>query len=155
MHTIIETPLGEMYLTSSNGERLSGAYFAAQKHFPRELGELKNTPIFNEARAQIDAWFKRRTRSFMLDLQPEGSAFQAQVWQQIASIPYAQSRRYGELAASLGRPQAARAVGAATGRNPLSIIVPCHRVLGANGALTGYAGGIERKSALLHWEQSG
>jgi methylated-DNA-[protein]-cysteine S-methyltransferase len=102
-----------------------------------------------EAREQLAAYFAGELRTFSLPLAPRGSPFQKQVWQALAHIPFGETRLYGQLAASLGHPGAARAVGAANRTNPIRIIVPCHRVIGADGTLTGYAGGIERKRFLL------
>lgn len=154
MHTTFETPLGPMVLTSSDGNTLSGAYFVAQKHFPSDIGDVANCPIFRLSAAQLAAYFAGELTQFSLPLAPQGTPFQHAVWQQIAAIGFGRARSYGELAKSLGRPESARAVGAATGRNPLSIIVPCHRVMGASGALTGYAGGLDRKRALLALESN-
>lgn len=102
--------------------------------------------------AQFEAYFAGRLQRFTLPLAPRGTAFQQAVWQALCDIPYGETRSYGELATTLGKPSASRAVGAANGRNPLSIIIPCHRVIGQNGSLTGYAGGLEIKKALLQLE---
>lgn len=154
MHQFFMTPLGRMVLTSNDGSTLSGAYFEAQKHFPNVLGESADCPVFAPACAQLLAYFSGTLTQFTLPLAPNGTRFQRTVWQQIATIGYGSARSYGELAKALDRPNSARAVGAATGRNPLSIIVPCHRVMGASGALTGYAGGLDRKRALLALESN-
>lgn len=110
-------------------------------------------PTLTAAAAQLDAYFAGARRGFDLPLDFRGSAFQQRVWAHLRTIPYGETRSYGELAGALGDPGASRAVGAANGRNPISIIAPCHRVIGANGALTGFAGGIETKRWLLAFER--
>ncbi len=111
-------------------------------------------PVLREAVAQLTGYFARERRTFDLPLAPRGSEFQVQVWKQLVEIPYGETTSYGEIARRLGHTNAAsRAVGLANGRNPIPIVIPCHRVIGANGALTGYAGGLERKQALLEIEQ--
>ena len=134
---------------------LSGAWFAGQRHFDgpaihwaRDDGH----PVLREAAAQLSAWYAGQRRGFDLSLAPSGTPFQQAVWAELARIPHGSTRTYGEVATSLGRPAASRAVGAATGRNPLSIFIPCHRLVGRGGALTGYAGGLDRKRALLAFE---
>lgn len=148
------TPLGEMILAADeNG--LVGAWFPGQAHFAGVAAGWREDPsdaVLGLAAGQLDDWFAGRRRAFELPLAPRGTPFQLQVWRQIARLGFNRTASYGELAAALARPQAARAVGAATGRNPLSIIIPCHRLLARNGALTGYAGGVERKRALLDFE---
>jgi methylated-DNA-[protein]-cysteine S-methyltransferase len=106
------------------------------------------------ASAQLTEYFDGGRLSFDLPLAPVGTAFQHSVWALIAAIPFGETRTYGELATELGRPSASRAVGTATGRNPISIVVPCHRVVGSTGRLTGYAGGVERKAFLLDHESA-
>lgn len=154
MHTSFASPMGLIYLTSSDGAALSGAYFAQQRHFPKALGDPASNALFREASEQLKAWFSGKLTVFDLPLAARGTPFQTQVWAQIEAIPYDQTISYGAIASALGQPSAARAVGAATGRNPLAIIVPCHRVQGASGALTGYAGGLDRKRALLALERT-
>lgn len=148
------TPLGEMIL-AADGNGLVGAWFPGQAHFSGVAPgwqEDRTDPVLALAAGQLDDWFAGRRRAFELPLAPRGTPFQLQVWRQIACLGFNRTASYGELAAALARPQAARAVGAATGRNPLSIIIPCHRLLARNGALTGYAGGLDRKRALLAFE---
>jgi methylated-DNA-[protein]-cysteine S-methyltransferase len=106
-----------------------------------------------EARAQLEAYFAGKLREFSLPLRPRGTAFQRRVWSALEGIPYAATSSYGEIAARIGSAGSARAVGAANGRNPIAIVVPCHRVIGANGALVGYGGGLERKTWLLQHEE--
>ena len=117
--------------------------------------EASTYRVAQDAARQLEEWFAGTREEFDLELRPRGSDFQRAVWEQISCIPMGRTATYGELAALLGRPTASRAVGAATGRNPISIIVPCHRVVGASGALTGYAGGVERKRWLLDHESRG
>ena len=152
--TWIDSPLGRLLLTA-DGRSLTGLYLDGQKHFPTftpEWQEAAHLAPFLQTQAQLAAYFNHERQSFDLPLAPVGTAFQQQVWQQLRHIPWGQTISYGTLAARVGLPNAARAVGAANGRNPLSIIVPCHRVIAANGKLTGYAGGLDRKHWLLRHE---
>lgn len=152
--TRFHSPLGVIVLTS-DGTSLTGLYFEGQKHFPAQAGtwiEDGSLPLFAEAQAQVLAYFAGARRAFDLPLAPAGTDFQRAVWRQLEAIPYGATCPYGELARRLGRPRAARAVGAAVGRNPISIVVPCHRALGKDGSLTGFAGGLDRKRALLERE---
>jgi methylated-DNA-[protein]-cysteine S-methyltransferase len=144
MHSV-ETPVGPLLLSTQDG-RLSGVAFAASAE-PRS-----NEPFLLEAEAQLHAYFAGELRRFELPLAPRGTAFQLSVWEALLELPYGSTTTYSELAASIGRTSACRAVGAANGRNPLAVIVPCHRVIGAAGALTGYGGGLERKRLLLALE---
>ncbi|CAN1551293.1 Ada Methylated DNA-protein cysteine methyltransferase [Burkholderiaceae bacterium] len=150
----INTPLGRMRLVAGEAG-LAGAWFDHQQHRP-DIDQLPWGPSLHwlrEAKQQIGEYFAGQRHQFELQLEAvHGSRFQQQVWQALRVIPYGRFTSYGELAAHLNHPKGARAVGMAIGRNPWSVIVPCHRVVGANGALTGYAGGIERKLALLKHE---
>ena len=116
-------------------------------------GGCDRTPLLEKAARQIEEYFDGRRREFDLPLAPAGTPFQREVWSALRGIPYGQTRSYRDIAAAVGRPQACRAVGMANHRNPLPIVVPCHRVIGASGALTGYAGGVEVKDALLRLER--
>jgi len=109
--------------------------------------------VLAEARRQLDTYFAGNLSAFDLPLDPAGTPFQVQVWQQLTRIPYGQTISYGELARRIENPSASRAVGLANGRNPIAVIVPCHRVIGADGSLTGFGGGLDRKRALLSLEQ--
>ena len=111
------------------------------------------SPVLAQAAAQLAEYFAGQRQSFTVPLAPRGTPFQQEVWRALCAIPYGQTRSYGQLAAALGRPAAARAVGGACRRNPIWLMIPCHRVVGASGSLTGYAGGLERKKALLALEQ--
>lgn len=152
--TTYDGPLGQMLLAATD-TGLAGVWFTGQRHGPVDVEwrEDASHPVLREAVAQLAAYFAGERTAFdlPLDLQA-GTAFQRSVWQELIAIPRGGTTSYAELGRRLGRPQAARAVGAAVGRNPISIVVPCHRVLGTGGALTGYAGGLERKTALLRLE---
>jgi methylated-DNA-[protein]-cysteine S-methyltransferase len=153
-YTRIETPAGTLVATASGGA-LTGLYFERQKHFPEVTDawrEDANAAPLPECARQIREYFDGKRNVFDLPLAPEGTEFQQRVWKQIARIPYGETIAYSELAARAGAPGSARAAGAATGRNPISIIVPCHRVVGSDGSLTGYAGGLPRKTRLLEIE---
>ena len=145
------TPLGTLFATAIGGS-LTGIYFEGQRHAPaisRDWQEDPYHPPLAECARQLAEYLGGARCSFDLPLAPDGSDFQRRVWGEIARIPYGETLTYAQLAERAGAPGAARAAGAATGRNPLSIVVPCHRVVGASGSLTGYAGGIERKARLL------
>jgi methylated-DNA-[protein]-cysteine S-methyltransferase len=148
------SPLGPMLLAATD-QGLAGVWFEGQRHGPDRTGwpEDPDHPVLREARAQLDDYFAGRRPAFdlPLDLQA-GTAFQQSVWRALLGIAPGTTTSYAALGRQLGKPQASRAVGAAVGRNPVSIVVPCHRVLGTGGSLTGYAGGLERKSALLRLE---
>jgi methylated-DNA-[protein]-cysteine S-methyltransferase len=116
------------------------------------LAENKSHPVLLEAERQLRDYFAGRLRKFSVPLDPVGTDFQREVWRALATIPFGETRSYAEIARQIDRPKAVRAVGAANGKNPLSILVPCHRVIGANGKLTGFAGGLETKAALLKLE---
>lgn len=113
---------------------------------------LQDTPLLLEAKRQLEEYFSGLRASFSLPLNPQGTAFQKKVWQQLEAIPYGQTRTYGQIAAAVGQPTASRAVGGANHNNPIAIVIPCHRVIGANGKLTGYAGGLDIKEKLLRLE---
>jgi methylated-DNA-[protein]-cysteine S-methyltransferase len=147
-------PLGEMIVAAS-ARGIAGIWFEGQKHLPDHTKwEVDEThPLLKEAVAQLRDYFEGRRTSFELPLDLQaGTPFQQSVWHALLAIPHGAKTTYSTLGRDIGAPQAARAVGAAVGRNPVSIVVPCHRVLGAGGSLTGYAGGIERKNALLKLE---
>jgi methylated-DNA-[protein]-cysteine S-methyltransferase len=141
----VETPIGPLRLSGENG-RLSRVAFAASAE------ARSSEPLLLEAEAQLHAYFAGELERFELPLGPRGTAFQLSVWEALLEIRYGSTISYSELAAAIGRPSACRAVGAANGRNPLAVIVPCHRVIGAAGGLTGYGGGLERKRMLLALE---
>ena len=113
---------------------------------------LQDTPLLLEAKRQLEEYYAGLRAGFSLPLNPQGTAFQKKVWQQLEAIPYGQTRTYGQIAAAVGQPTASRAVGGANHNNPIAIVIPCHRVIGANGKLTGYAGGLDIKEKLLRLE---
>ncbi|HSV19295.1 MAG TPA: methylated-DNA--[protein]-cysteine S-methyltransferase [Casimicrobiaceae bacterium] len=152
--TTIDTPLGAVLLAAS-GYGLRGVWFDGQRHFAGRKPEWidgARHPVLRATADQLAAYFTGTLERFDVPLDAQGTPFQRAVWRAIAAIPYGATQSYAALAAAAGAPGAARAAGAATGRNPLGIIVPCHRVVGAQGALTGYAGGLPRKRALLALE---
>ena len=150
-HSVLGSPIGPLTVVEHDGS-LVGVYMEGHTPFPAyDLGPLVDDAL-PAASAQLTEYFDGRRQAFDLPLAPVGTAFQRSVWDLIAAIPFGETRTYGELATALGRPSGARAVGTATGRNPISIVVPCHRVVGATGTLTGYAGGVERKAFLLDHE---
>ena len=154
LFTTMDSPLGPLLLTS-DGEALTGVFMVEHKHGPQIEAEWirdeQAAPLM-EARRQLAAYFDGTLTQFDLRLAPSGTPFQQRVWQELRTIGFGETLSYGELARRIGSPNASRAVGLANGRNPLSIIVPCHRVIGANGKLTGYGGGIDRKATLLDFE---
>ncbi|WP_245941613.1 methylated-DNA--[protein]-cysteine S-methyltransferase [Vallicoccus soli] len=152
--TVLPSPVGDL-LVAAGDDGLRAVLFTPHRHPPADRGTWRSDdahPVLRTASEQLAAYFAGDLRAFDLPLAPRGSAFQLRVWEALRSIPYGGTASYGDLARRLGAPGAARAVGLANGRNPLSIVVPCHRVVGARGTLTGYAGGLERKRALLDLE---
>ena len=152
----VVSPLGPLVL-ATDGEALTGVWFDGQRHQPPIGADWQrrcDLPIRRRGAAQLAEYFAGERTQFELALASSGTPFQRAVWNAIASVPYGETIVYRELAARAGQPRAIRAAGAATGRNPWSIVIPCHRIVGANGALTGYAGGLERKRALLALERA-
>ena len=143
-----KSPLGDI-LISYNDHAITGAIFDGQ-----QTSEYAENTVITECIKQLDEYFGGTRQSFDLPLEPKGTDFQKSVWLALQSIPYGETRSYAQVASLLGRPKASRAVGGANNKNPIHIIIPCHRVIGANGALTGYAGGLERKTTLLTLEKS-
>lgn len=152
----LESPLAPLLLTG-DGRSLTGLYLQGQKYFPTQIEawtEAAQAEPFPQVQQQLEQYFAGQRQSFDVPLNPVGTDFQKQVWHWLPQIPFGSTIAYGTLAEMLGKPGAARAVGAANGRNPISIIVPCHRVIAADRQLTGYAGGIDRKRWLLQHEQA-
>jgi len=148
------TPLGPV-LATANDRGINGIYFVGQRYeieIEREWREEGDDPVLTECARQLGEYFEGKRREFDLPLDSAGSDFQQRVWREIARIPFGKTISYAELARRAGAAGSARAAGAATGHNPLSVVVPCHRVVGSDGSLTGYAGGIERKTRLLEIE---
>lgn len=152
--TTMDSPIGELTLTS-DGERLTGIQMHEQRHLKKIPAEAQRddgglAPVV----AQLQAYFAGELTDFDLPLEMHGTDFQRRVWTALCEIPYGETISYGELARWVGNPKASRAVGLANGRNPVAIVVPCHRVIGADGSLTGYGGGLDRKVWLLEHEAS-
>lgn len=155
-HLVVDSPVGPLTLVS-DGEHLTGVYFTEHRHPPGDVGRAvaaeEATEVLRAAAGQLAEYFAGTRTDFELPVAATGTDFQQRVWTLLREIPYGRTWSYGQLAAELGQPGASRAVGLANGRNPVSIVVPCHRVVGASGAITGYGGGIERKQALLDLER--
>ncbi|MGW2779858.1 methylated-DNA--[protein]-cysteine S-methyltransferase [Streptomyces populi] len=152
-HTVIDSPYDPLTLVADDDGVLCGLYVVGQRHRPPQesFGERDDT-LFGEATEQLNAYFEGELKEFTVQLRLIGTPFQRSVWDQLRRIPYGETRSYGELAEALGNTGASRAVGLANGKNPIGIIVPCHRVIGASGSLTGYGGGLDRKRRLLDLE---
>ena len=158
VYTFHPSPIGPLLLvgepSATGGVHLTGLYMEEHRRGPAvDAAWREDAAPFAAVARQLDAFFTGERRTFDLDLAPSGTPFQLRVWEELRRIPAGETTTYGELAARIGRPAAARAVGAAVGRNPISVIVPCHRVVGSDGSLTGFAGGLERKRALLALER--
>lgn len=154
-----ETPLGTFVLVAEAGA-LVGLWPLDQARPPLDVGSATlrsldetDDPVLRRAATELDEYLAGTRRSFDLPLAPRGTPFQLAVWHALEAIPYGATATYAQLAAAVGRPAAVRAVGQANGRNPIAVVVPCHRVVGADGSLTGYAGGTDRKAALLALER--
>ena len=159
VHAFHATPIGRLLLVGeqddARGVRLSGIYMEQHRHGPAvDPSWAEDSLAFGDVARQLDEYFAGMRATFDLPLAPAGTPFQRRVWAELASIPPGKTVTYGELARRVGHPGAARAVGAAVARNPISIVVPCHRVVGSDGTLTGYAGGVARKAFLLALERA-
>jgi methylated-DNA-[protein]-cysteine S-methyltransferase len=152
LHTTIESPVGDLLLVGDE-RRLRGLYMQEGRR-PAAVapGWRSAHEPFRSVREQLDEYFAGERTGFDLELAPLGTPFQERVWDALTRIPYGRTASYGEIARGIGHPTASRAVGMANGSNPISIVVPCHRVIGTDGRLTGYAGGVQRKRFLLHLE---
>jgi methylated-DNA-[protein]-cysteine S-methyltransferase len=151
--TTVVSPLGPLTLIARDGV-LTNVSMHEQRHMSPPPDEaLTDEAFFNDVAEQLDAYFSGDLSIFDLEMNLLGTPFQQGVWKALCEIPYGETISYGELASRVGNPNASRAVGLANGRNPIAIIVPCHRVIGANGSLTGYGGGLERKTWLLEHER--
>ena len=158
MWTVVESPVGDLRVVARDGAGggvVTSIEFAPWRPDGRPLGDRDDDhPVLVAVRDQLRGYFARERRTFDLPLMPGGSDFQRQVWRQLELIPWGETASYGEVARRMGMTNAAsRAVGLANGRNPIPIVIPCHRVIGADGSLTGYGGGVERKQVLLALEQ--
>jgi methylated-DNA-[protein]-cysteine S-methyltransferase len=154
VYKIMDSPVGKLKLVASDKGLVAILW---ENDSPRRvrLGELVEDaghPVLRETERQLEEYFAGRRRSFSLALDMRGTRFQNDVWEALLAIPFGETRSYGQLAKQLGNPKATRAVGAANGRNPISIVVPCHRVIGSSGKLTGFAGGLDTKAHLLKLE---
>lgn len=144
----MDSPVGRLTLAEERGQ-LTEVRFGEEAD-----GQMQNTPLLIEARRQLEAYFRGALRAFDLPLAPAGTPFQQKVWRALLTIPYGETRAYGQIAQAVGQPGAARAVGMANHANPIPLIIPCHRVIGADGRLTGYGGGLNVKKFLLELEES-
>ena len=151
-HTTVDSPLGPLTFVDDDGG-LAGLYQTGQSSPAPEVLGVRDDSVQPAAREQLAAYFRRELQDFDLPLAAGGTPFQEEVWAALREIPYATTCTYGDIARAIGRPTAVRAVGAANGRNPIGIVVPCHRVIGAGGSLTGYAGGLAHKKVLLDLER--
>jgi methylated-DNA-[protein]-cysteine S-methyltransferase len=153
-HQIVDLPIGAMTLVARDGI-LSGVYMDGHRRGPTPSGLGRRVARgFETVRRQLEEYFAGDRRAFELETKPKGTPFQRRVWSELSTIPYGETRTYTEVARAIGEPTAVRAVAGANARNPLSVVVPCHRVIGRDGSLTGYAGGLERKRFLLDFEDS-
>ncbi|WGV98581.1 methylated-DNA--[protein]-cysteine S-methyltransferase [Vibrio sp. YMD68] len=150
--TYYQSLLGLLTL-QANEKGLLGIWLPVNTTLPQQLGTKdEDHPILKETIQQLEEYFAKKRTQFSVPVAPQGTPFQQQVWQALAEIPFGETRTYQQLAINIDNPKAVRAVGMANGKNPISIIIPCHRVIGKNGKLTGYAGGIDAKKALLELE---
>ncbi len=154
VHSLMTSPVGTLTLVATDRGLAAILWEHDRPHRVRvTVGrEEPGHPVLTEVRRQLTEYFAGERKTFTLPLDPSGTAFQRQVWNALLTIPFGETRSYGQIAAQIGHPAAVRAVGAANGRNPLSIVAPCHRVVGASGALTGFAGGLDVKARLLALE---
>jgi methylated-DNA-[protein]-cysteine S-methyltransferase len=150
VHCRIDTPVGAMALTK-DGDALTGAYL--ENLVPSTLEGKRDDRAFASERRQLEEYFAGERTRFEMELAPLGTPFQKDVWNALLTIGFGRTASYGEIARAIGRPDASRAVGAANGKNPIAIIIPCHRIIGASGSLVGYAGGLPRKKWLLAHER--
>ena len=150
----IKTPIGQLLLAGPDSSRVSVIGFPEGKGaVAPDADWIESKRAFTEAARQLREYFAGKRTTFDLELEPSGTPFQLAVLSELQKIPYGETRSYGQIAEKLGRPKAVRAVGAANGRNPLPMVIPCHRVIGSNGSLTGFGGGIDTKRWLLSHEQ--
>jgi methylated-DNA-[protein]-cysteine S-methyltransferase len=158
LYSLIPSPIGPILITSI-GIALTGVFTTKHRSYQSMLDShsytrYQDNPLFRDTAHQLHLYFKKELYHFQLPLNPAGTVFQQTVWQQLQKVSYGKTQTYKELAVAIGSPKAYRAVGLASSKNPISIIVPCHRVIGSNGALTGYAGGVEVKKTLLEHERT-
>lgn len=145
--TLVKTTLGDLTVTEEDGA-------IVEVKFGNHVRAFEKTPLLCEAEKQLTEYFDGVRRDFDLPLRPKGTSFQQSVWRELRRIPYGKTATYGEIAAKIGNPRASRAVGMANNKNPIAILIPCHRVVGAQGKLVGYAGGLDKKATLLALEST-
>lgn len=153
-YTHFDTAMGTMLAVATN-DAITDLHIVSGKYVPKisdEWVDSPKLPVFLQLRQELTEYFAGTRKAFSVKLAPEGTEFQRAAWKALTKIPFGETRSYGEQAAAIGKPKAMRAIGAANGRNPIAIVVPCHRVIGANGTLTGYAGGLDKKEFLLKLE---
>lgn len=152
-HALVDSPVGPLMVVAED-EALAGLYMDGQRHLPEPgLFGPRDDSVLPQLQAQLSAYFAGELRTFDVPLATHGTPFQESVWAALREVPYGATCSYADLARAVGRPTAVRAVGAANGRNPVCVVVPCHRVVATGGGLTGYAGGLERKQLLLDLER--
>jgi methylated-DNA-[protein]-cysteine S-methyltransferase len=151
-YTILDTPVGDLLASADAEGRITGLHFPGDQRHKRDSSWVRSDKALAPLRGQLEEYFAGERREFDLDLAPKGTPFQLEVWSALREIPYGETASYREIAVAVGQPGAARAVGGANNRNPIAIVVPCHRVIGADGSLTGYGGGLPRKRRLLALE---
>jgi methylated-DNA-[protein]-cysteine S-methyltransferase len=152
-YTTIDSPVGDLLASADAAGRVTGLHFLDGHRSAAPSSDwVRDERALAPLRRQLEEYFAGERRDFELELAPRGTPFQLSVWRQLCAIPYGETASYGEIAGAVGQPGAARAVGGANNRNPIAIVIPCHRVIGANGTLTGYGGGLPRKQRLLSLE---
>jgi methylated-DNA-[protein]-cysteine S-methyltransferase len=151
-YTVLESPVGELLASADAAGRITGLHFDGHRTPTPDPRWVRDEQALAPLRRQLEEYFAGERREFELELAPNGTPFQLSVWRALRAIPYGETASYGEVADAVGQPGAARAVGGANNRNPIAIVVPCHRVIGASGSLTGYGGGLPRKQQLLALE---
>jgi methylated-DNA-[protein]-cysteine S-methyltransferase len=152
--THFDSPMGTL-LAIATDDAITDLHILSGKYVPKIADDWVDSPtlpVFLQLRQELTEYFAGARKGFAVKLAPEGTEFQRAAWKALTKIPFGQTRSYGEQAAAIGKPKAVRAIGAANGRNPIGIVIPCHRVIGANGTLTGYAGGLDKKEFLLKLE---
>ncbi|MGE0045016.1 MAG: methylated-DNA--[protein]-cysteine S-methyltransferase [Hyphomonadaceae bacterium] len=153
---IVKSPVGDLYIASEDGALIACEFEDYERGMAHNAHKEKKggkDAVLDQARRELDQFFAGTLKRFTIPVAPRGTEFQRKVWRALQAIPYGRTTSYGQIAAKVGLPQAMRAVGAANGRNPICIIIPCHRVIGADGSLTGFGGGLDRKRFLLGLER--
>jgi methylated-DNA-[protein]-cysteine S-methyltransferase len=153
-YTQLDSPVGTLLLTLENEHLTNICMFNQKRTITVQTDWVESGRHFRTIARQLEEYFRGKRRAFEIPMSPQGTDFQMSVWQELLKIPYGETATYGDIAKRIGNPKAVRAVGLANGRNPLPIVIPCHRVIGANGQLTGFGGGLENKALLLKIEES-